>query len=272
METFDLSQFLHSAIPALLSGCKTLCIALVILFVGLWLIGKLCAAMAKIMEKRNVDLTLRSFTSSVVGIALKVLLVISVVSYLGIPMTSFVAILGAAGLAVGMALQGTLQNFAGGVMLLLFRPFKVGDFVELKGYSGVVKEVQIFNTILTTGDNKVVIIPNGGISTDSLTNYSKMPERRVDLTFGIGYDDDIDKAYAALRTVCQGCDKILAQPEPFMAVANLADSAVEIALRVWVKSEDYWTVVFYLNEAVKKQFDKEGISFPFPQRDVHVTK
>lgn len=268
METFDLSQI----VPAAVSGAKHLCIAAVILLVGLWIIKKLTVGMRKLMERRSVDETLRTFTESVVGIALKVLLVISVVSYLGIPMTSFVAILGAAGLAVGMALQGTLQNFAGGVMLLLFRPFKVGDFVELKGYAGVVQKVEIFNTVLTTGDNKVVIIPNGGISTDSLTNYSTQSERRVDLTYGIGYGDDIDAAYAALRDVCAANPKIFTSPAPFMAVVALGESSVDLVLRVWAKSEDYWAVLFYLNEAVKKEFDKRGISFPFPQRDVHVTK
>ncbi|MBQ2322351.1 MAG: mechanosensitive ion channel, partial [Bacteroidales bacterium] len=175
-----LKSTLTNLIPQAISYCKMLIVAVILLFVGFWLIKKLIRGLKSVMTKRNLDPTLTSFSLSVINIALKVLLLISVISYVGIPMTSFVAILGAASLAVGMALQGTLQNFAGGVMLLLFRPFKVGDFVELGGFSGTVKEIQIFNTFLTTGDNKVVLIPNGGISTSSMTNYSRMPERRVD--------------------------------------------------------------------------------------------
>ncbi len=267
-----LSSTLNSLVPQAISYTKMLVVAILVLVIGFWLIKKVTRGMKNLMEKRELDPTLTSFSMSVVNIALKVLLLISVISYIGIPMTSFVAILGAASLAVGMALQGTLQNFAGGVMLLLFRPFKVGDFVELSGFSGTVKEIQIFNTILTTGDNKVVMIPNGGISTCSLTNYSRLPERRVDLTFGIGYGDDIDKAYAAIKAVIARKPEILSTPEPFMAVSNLGDNSVDIVVRIWAKSEDYWTVYFYMNEFVKKEFDKQGISIPFPQRDVHIIK
>lgn len=267
-----LSSTLSSLVPQAISYTKMLVVAILVLVIGFWLIKKVTRGMKNLMEKRELDPTLTSFSMSVVNIALKVLLLISVISYIGIPMTSFVAILGAASLAVGMALQGTLQNFAGGVMLLLFRPFKVGDFVELSGFSGTVKEIQIFNTILTTGDNKVVMIPNGGISTSSLTNYSRLPERRVDLTFGIGYGDDIDKAYAAIKAVIARKPEILSTPEPFMAVSNLGDNSVDIVVRIWAKSEDYWTVYFYMNEFVKKEFDKQGISIPFPQRDVHIIK
>lgn len=268
----SISATLKTWIPQIVSYGKMLIVAIVVLIIGFWLIKKLTRGMKSLMEKRNLDATLTSFSMSVVNIALKVLLLISVISYVGIPMTSFVAILGAASLAVGMALQGTLQNFAGGVMLLLFRPFKVGDFVELGGFSGTVKEIQIFNTILTTGDNKVVMIPNGSISSSSLVNYSRLPERRVDFTFGIGYGDDIDKAYAAIKTVIDRKPEILKNPEPFMAVSNLGENSVDIVVRLWVKSEDYWTVFFYMNEFVKKEFDKQGISIPFPQRDVHIIK
>lgn len=267
-----IANSLKEFIPALLSFSKMLIVAIIMLVLGFWLIKKLTTTIKRIMEKRKVDETLSSFTLSVVGIALKVLLLISVISYVGIPMTSFVAILGAASLAVGMALQGTLQNFAGGVMLLLFRPFKIGDFVEVQGFTGVVKEIQIFNTVLTTGDNKVIMIPNGGISTSSMTNYSRMETRRVDFTFGIGYGDDIDKAYAAIRTVIDRNELILKDPEPFMAVSNLGDSSVDIVVRVWVKGADYWTVFFYMNEFIKKEFDAQGINIPFPQCDVHLIK
>lgn len=267
-----MQDLLKEYIPVALSYSKMFIVAIVMLVLGFWIIKKLTKGMKKVMQKRNLDETLTSFSSSVVNIALKVLLLISVISYVGIPMTSFVAILGAASLAVGMALQGTLQNFAGGVMLLLFRPFKVGDFVELQGFAGVVKEIQIFSTILTTGDNKTIMIPNGGISTSSLTNYSTMPERRVDFTFGIGYSDSIDKAYDAIKAVIDRNELILKDPAPFMAVGNLGESSVDITVRIWVKSENYWSVFFYMNEYIKKEFDAQGINIPFPQREVRIIK
>ena len=269
-----ITDILVSLIPKLLDYGKMLIVAILMLVIGLWLIKKLTVAVRRMLEMRKVDATLTPFVVNLINWGLKTLLVVSTISYVGIPMTSFVAILGAAGLAIGMAFSGTLQNFAGGVIILVFKPFRVGDFIEAQGYAGVVKEVQIFNTILTTGDNKVVIIPNGGLSTGSLTNYSKQPERRVDLTFGIGYGDDIDKAYAAIKTVISRNDKILrdAGREPFMAVSNLGDNSVDIVVRLWVRSENYWSVFFYMNEFVKKEFDAQSISIPFPQRDVHIIK
>ena len=195
---------------------------------------------------------------------------ITALSVLGIEMTSFVAILGAAGLAVGLALSGTLQNFAGGVMILFFKYFKVGDFIDAQGYMGTVKEIQIFVTILTTPDNKTIILPNGPLATDSLTNFSAQSQRRVDWTFGIAYGDDVDKAYDVLGRLINDDDRILKDPEPFMAVSALADSSVNIVVRVWVNAADYWGVHFRMNEMVYKTFDKEGLSIPFPQRDVHI--
>ncbi len=271
-ESFDLNKFLEDAVPVVIEYSKMIIVACVLLFVGLWIIKKLTAAISSIMEKKNVDKTLTPFFISLTDIALKTLLVVSVITYVGIPTTSFVAILGAAGLAIGMAFSGTLQNFAGGVMILVFRPYKVGDFIEAQGYSGVVKEIQIFNTILTTGDNKVIIVPNGSLSSGSLVNYSKMETRRVDFTFGIGYGDDIDKAYAAIKAVIDRKAEILKDPAPFMAVSNLGDNSVDIVVRVWAKSADYWGVYFYMNEFVKKEFDAQNISIPFPQRDVHIIK
>lgn len=268
----DFNELVNTMIPVVLSYGKMILVAIVMLVVGFWLIKKIVKALRSIMENRKVDPTLAPFIINLLGWTLKTLLVVSTVSYVGIPMTSFVAILGAAGLAVGMALSGTLQNFAGGVVLLLFKPFKVGDFIEAQGFAGVVKEIQIFTTIVTTGDNKVAIIPNGGLSTGSLVNYSRQPERRVDFTFGIGYGDDIDKAYAAVKAVINRNDKILKTPEPFMGVSNLGDNSVDIAVRVWVKSEDYWNVFFYMNEFVKKEFDTQKISIPFPQHEVHIIK
>ncbi len=250
-------------------GLKIL-LAILTFVIGLWIIKAIIRALGKNMEKREVDATLRQFLGSLLSMILKVLLVISVISMIGVEMTSFVAILAAAGFAIGMALSGTLQNFAGGVMLVIFKPFKVGDFIDAQGYMGTVKAIQIFNTILKTPDNKTIIIPNGGLSTGSMTNFSTETTRRVDFTFGIGYDDDIDKAKAVIAGLIKADSRILPDPEPFIAVSELADSSVNLVARVWVNSADYWGVFFEMTENVKKTFDKEGISIPFPQRDIHV--
>lgn len=244
--------------------------ALATLVIGLWIANIILGVVRKILNRSKVDQSLNSFLCSLVAILLKVLVYITALSVLGVEMTSFVAILGAAGLAVGLALSGTLQNFAGGVMILFFKYFKVGDFIEAQGYMGTVKEIQIFVTILTTPDNKTIILPNGPLSTGSLTNFSTQPQRRVDLTFGIGYGDDVDKAYEVLGKLIADDDRILKDPEPFMAVSALADSSVNIVVRVWVNAADYWGVHFRMNEMVYKTFDKEGLSIPFPQRDVHI--
>jgi len=244
--------------------------AILVLLLGLWIIKLITKTVAKLMKKRNVDPSLASFIRSMTNILLKVLLVISVMGMVGIEMTSFIAILGAAGLAVGMALSGTLQNFAGGVMILIFKPFKVGDYIEAQGYAGTVHEIQLFNTLLKTVDNKIVIIPNGGLSTSSMINYSAEPLRRVDWTFGIGYGDDIDKAKAVIFKLIEADKRILKDPEPFAAVSELADSSVNFAVRVWVKGEDYWGVFFTMNETVYKTFSVENLNIPFPQMDVHV--
>lgn len=265
-----LLKLLEDLIPTVLQYGKMLIVAIVMLVVGFWIIKKAVKGIKKIMSNKKVDNTLAPFIISLADIAMKTLLIVSTISYVGIPMTSFVAILGAAGLAIGMAFSGTLQNFAGGIIILVFKPFKVGDFIEAQGYSGTVKEIQIFTTILTTGDNKTIIIPNGGLSTGSLTNYSTQTARRVDFTFGIGYNDDIDKAYAAIKAVIDRNDKILKDPAPFMAVSNLGASSVDIVCRLWVDSADYWTVYFYMNEFVKKEFDAQNISIPYPQQDIHI--
>ena len=244
--------------------------AIVTLIIGLWVIGRLGKVFNKILNKSNVDDSLSSFLRSLFTIILRILLIVSIADMVGVETTSFIAVLGAAGLAIGMALSGTLQNFAGGVMILLFKPYKVGDFIDAQGYTGIVNEIQIFNTILKTPDNKTIIIPNGGLSSGSMTNYSTEEERRVDWTFGIGYGDDIDKAYAVLGKLISNDDRILKDPEPFMALSELADSSVNIVVRVWVKAPDYWDVFFKMNEEVYKTFDKEGLSIPFPQRDIHV--
>lgn len=244
--------------------------AIVIWIIGSMIVKGLTNAFARNMEKRNVDASLRPFLKSLVGTLLRIMLVIAVLSTLGIEMTSFVAILGAAGLAVGMALSGTLQNFAGGVMILIFKPFKVGDVIDAQGYVGSVSEIQIFNTILKTPDNKTIIIPNGGLSTSAMTNFSTEPRRRVDWTIGIGYGDDVDKARQVIQKMVDADSRILRDPAPFIAVSELADSSVNFAVRAWVEAGDYWGVFFDMNENVYKTFNAEGLNIPYPQMDVHV--
>ncbi|HKK09841.1 MAG TPA: mechanosensitive ion channel domain-containing protein [Bacteroidales bacterium] len=243
---------------------------IIVLVAGLWVVGIITRWFDKIMEKRDLNPSLRPFLKSLFNVTLKILLVITVMSMVGIQMTSFIAILGAAGLAIGMALSGTLQNFAGGVIILILKPFKVGDYITAGGHSGTVHEIQIFNTILKTPDNKTIILPNGSISNNSMINFSEEPTRRVDLEFGIGYSDDIDKAKEILWDIIKKDERVLKDPEALIAVKELANSSVNIAVRVWVKSENYWPYFWDIHESVKKEFDKNGVSIPFPQTDVHL--
>jgi len=248
-------------------GMKLL-LALVLLLVGLWVIK----FVVKLIEKNikgKYDRTLTSFLISVSRSVLFILLFISIASTIGIEVASFVAVLGAASFAVGFALQGSLSNFAGGVMLLIFRPFSAGDTIEVSGYKGKVQEIQILYTIMTTFDNKKIYIPNGNVATDSITNYSAMDKRRVDLTFGIGYDDDFHEAIALLKDLVFKHDLILDDPEPLIRVTEHAGSSVNIACKVWVKGPDYWTVYFDMHEDVKDAFDDAGIGIPYPQLDIH---
>jgi small conductance mechanosensitive channel len=247
-----------------------LILALITLFVGLWLIGRLRRLLKKVFELRDYEKTLQKFLLQLISVTLKILLLISVVSMVGVQMTSFIALLGAAGLAFGMALSGTLQNFAGGVMLLILKPFKVGDYIEAQNYAGTVSEIQIFHTILHTPDKKTIIIPNGPLSNGSAVNYSTSPLRRVDWKFGIGYSDNIDQAKQLILDLLQRDQRILQDPAPFTGVISLGDSSVNIVTRAWVNSADYWNVFFEMNELVKKTFDAQGVSIPFPQRDVHI--
>jgi len=247
--------------------------AIFTLIIGLWVISLLGNALKKRFEKQNVDPSLRGFLNSMIGIGLKVMLFITVFGMMGVQMTSFVAILGAAGLAVGMALSGTLQNFAGGVMIIIFKPFKVGNVISAQGHTGVVHEIQIFNTILKTPDNKTIIIPNGGLATGSMVNFSTEDKRRVDFTFGIAYGDDFDKAKEVLMKLIKADKRIINDPaEPFIALSELADSSVNLVVRVWADAADYWGIYFDMNENVYKTFAKEGINIPFPQMDVHLQK
>ncbi|MCU4155489.1 mechanosensitive ion channel [Carboxylicivirga sp. A043] len=266
LEGFDL-QPIYDWIIA--NGVKVL-IAILIAIVGLWIINKIVKGFKRLLTARKIDDTLVPFIISLTSVTLKVMLFISVITYMGIEMTSFIAILGAAGLAVGMALSGTLQNFAGGVILLILKPFKVGDYIEAQGHAGIVKEIQIFNTILNSLDNKIIIIPNGGLSTGAMINYTKEDTRRVDFVFGIGYDDDIDKARDIIKAVAEKNELIFKDPAIFVAVKEHGDSSINLVTRVWSKTADYWTVYFYMMEFVKKEFDKQGVTIPFPQRDVHM--
>lgn len=247
-----------------------LILAIVVLVIGLIVVKYITRGAGRMMERAHVSESLTPFLKSMISVILKILVFISVLGMVGVEMTSFIAILGAAGLAVGLALQGTLQNFAGGIIILLFKPYKVGDFIETQGYLGSVKEIQIFTTVLLTPDNKTIIIPNSPIATGSLTNFSAQEKRRVDLSFGIGYGDDIEKARAIIRALIDADERIDKEPEPFVRVSELADSSVNFAVRVWANTSDYWNIYFDLTENVKKSFDREGVSIPFPQTDVHL--
>lgn len=246
--------------------------AILVWIVGSWVIKGLLLALGKALDKGDVDESLKPFVKGLVSGLLKVLLIITVLGMVGIEMTSFIAILGAAGLAIGMALSGTLQNFAGGVMILLFKPYKIGDVIDAQGYVGKVSEIQIFNTILKTPDNKTIIIPNGGLATGSMTNFSTEETRRVDWTFGIGYGDDVAQAKAVMKRLADEDDRILKDPEVFIALSELADSSVNFTVRAWVNAADYWGVYFDMNEKIYNTFNKEGLNIPYPQMDVHVHK
>ena len=247
-----------------------LVIAIVVLIIGRWLIKLAKKWMANGLMSRKGDPTLHKFLSNLLSVILNFILIIFIISILGVNTSSLVALLASAGLAIGMALSGTLQNFAGGVVIMLFRPFKVDDFISAQGQEGVVKEIQIFNTIILTTDNKVIHIPNGILSTGVLTVFTKEETRRVDWTISIAYGDDYDKAKSVLLRLCGEDQRIMKTPEPFVAIGDLNNSSVDLKLRVWVKSPDYWPVFFSMNEKVYKALPKEGLNFPFPQVDVHL--
>lgn len=244
--------------------------AIVVLLVGRWAIKLIKKALSKLMNSRNADPSLSTFLMSLVSVLLTFFLIIAIVGILGVNTSSLVALLASAGLAIGMALSGTLQNFAGGVMIMLFKPFKVGDFISAQGCEGKVNDIQIFNTHVLTTDNKEVILPNGALATGVMTNFSKQGTRRVDWSFSIAYGDDYDKAKAVLRRLCDEDERIQKTPEPFIELGKLNNSSVDITVRVWVNSADYWDVFFSMNEMVYKTFAQEGLNIPFPQIDVHM--
>jgi len=269
---FDINQLFDQLVNVSIQYGPKLIGAVIVWIIGSIVIKKLLNLFVKGLDKQNTDASLKPFLKSVVGILLKVLLAISVLSMLGVAMTSFIAILGAAGLAIGMALSGTLQNFAGGVMILLFKPFQVGDLIDAQGHKGKVKEIQIFNTILTDLDNKTIIIPNGGLSTNSMVNYSTEPTRRVDISVGIAYGENVDKSREILMELAKNDDRVLSDPAPFIGITEMADSSVNLTFRVWINSDDYWDVFFDMNENVYNAFNKSGVQIPFPQMDVHIQK
>ncbi|MBW2431215.1 MAG: mechanosensitive ion channel [Deltaproteobacteria bacterium] len=244
--------------------------AIVILVVGRWVALGLAKFIKRLMLKSKVDETLVSFVRNLSYIALLAFVVIAALNQLGIQTASFIAVLGAAGLAIGLALQGSLGNFAAGVLMIIFKPFKVGDFIEGAGVGGTVEKIEIFTTQLKSPDNKTIIVPNAKLTGDNIINYTVKGTRRVDFVFGIGYDDDIDKARSIIKEIIDQDDRVLKDQEPVIVVSELADSSVNFAVRAWTSADDYWSFYFDTTEKVKKQFDAQGISIPFPQRDVHV--
>jgi small conductance mechanosensitive channel len=244
--------------------------AIVIFIVGRWIAKALKNVVKRMMAKGNVDEILISFVGNLTYIALLAFVIIAALNQLGIQTTSFIAIIGAAGLAIGLALQGSLANFAAGVLMIIFRPFQVGEYIEGAGVAGSVEKVQIFTTQLKTPDNKTIIIPNAKIMGDNITNYSAKDTRRVDMVIGVGYGDDLKKVREILEDILAKDDRILEDPAPTIGVLELGDNSVNFAVRPWVKRDDYWGTYFDVTETVKRRFDEEGISIPYPQRDVHL--
>lgn len=253
---------------SLLYGPRLL-LAIVTLIVGLWLINRLVTLLQRAMDARKLEATLAGFLRNIASIGLKVLLLIAVASTVGIETTSFVAVLAAAGLAIGLALQGSLANFAGGVLILMFRPFRVGEVIEAQGFLGSVREIQIFHTVIKTFDNRTVIVPNGALSNDKIVNLSREDTRRAEWTFGVSYDDDIRQVKDLILQALRDEERIMAEPAPTVVLSNFSDSSVDFMARGWVAAGDLWPVTWDMNEKVKQAFDEAGITIPFPQRDVH---
>lgn len=266
----------HALLQSLLSESVwiliKILIALAIYFVGRWIVRRILKLVDVAMQHRNVDISLRSFTRNTISTVFSLLLVLIVVSTLGVNVTSLIAVASAATLAIGMALSGTAQNFAGGVMILLMKPYRVGDYISAQGQSGTVRDIKLFSTVITTADNQTIYIPNNSIATAIIDNYSTADLRRVDWSVGISYGDDVDVARKAVLAMLAADSRILKDPEPVVWVAALADSSVNLTIRAWVKNSDYWNVFFEHNEEFYKELPKHGLSFPFPQMDVHVKK
>ncbi|HLR18195.1 MAG TPA: mechanosensitive ion channel domain-containing protein [Alcanivoracaceae bacterium] len=266
----QIAQYTDEAVSLALAYAPKVLLAIVTLVVGMWLINRFVSVLDSKLSKK--DPTLNKFICGLVGAIFKIMLLISVASMIGIETTSFIALIGAAGLAVGLALQGSLGNFAGGVLILLFKPFKVGDAIEAQGFLGSVREINILYTVLDTFDNRRIVIPNGDLSNASLTNLSAYDTRRCEMTFGIGYDEDIDKAKAIIKRLIEEDERALTTPAPLIVVGDLGDSSVNLKVRAWTKSGDLWPFNWDMQERVKKAFDAEGILIPYPQRAVHIIK
>ncbi len=269
IETGHTEQIIEKLIDLCIGAGKNILIAIVVYFVGRFLISLLQRLMANMLERRKVEVSIQIFLKSTVSILLNVLLIISVVGALGINTTSFAALLASAGVAIGMALSGNLQNFAGGLIILFFKPYKVGDWIEAQGVSGSVTAIQIMHTIVTTADNKVVYIPNGAMSSGVITNYSRMDTRRVEWIVGVDYGEDIDKVKGVVESLIQNDSRILKDPAPIMALHALDASSVNVTIRVWVANKDYWDVYFEMNKKIYEEFNRQGINFPFPQLTIH---
>ena len=270
----EVDQLVHQSqtwLPLIMEYGSRLLLALLTLAIGWWITNKLSARLGKLVGLRNADLALQGFISTLANIVLKVLLLVSVASMIGIETTSFVAAIGAAGLAIGLALQGSLANFAGGVLILLFRPFRIGDWIEAQGVSGTVDSIQIFHTVLRTGDNKTVIMPNGSLSNGIITNTNRQPTRKVVFDVGVDYDADLQKARNVLLELAQD-PRVLQDPAPQAVISTLGDSSITVSLRIWTKTADYWDVMFMLNEHARDRLRAEGIDIQFPQRVISVVQ
>ncbi|SDS75428.1 small conductance mechanosensitive channel [Halopseudomonas xinjiangensis] len=266
----QLEELQEAWLPLVLQYGSQALLALITLLVGWWVIGRITSAAQMLLERRTVDRTLHGFIGALIGVGLKVLLIVSVAGMIGVETTSFIALIGAAGLAVGLALQGSLANFAGGMLILMLRPFRAGEYIEAQGVAGTVDSIQIFHTVLKTPDNKTIIVPNGSLSNGNVINYSRQPTRRVDLNIGIDYGDSIKQAREILLALAHADERVLKDPEPVVWLVALGDNSVNLSLRMWAKTDDYWSIYWSVIELAKERFDEEGITIPFPQRTVHV--
>lgn len=269
VKTGKMDEFIEQIIILGTEAGKSILLAAIVAIIGYYIVRFINNMVARILERRNVEPTVQSFLKSFVNITLLILLILTVVSTLGVNTTSLAALLASAGLAIGMALSGNLQNLAGGIILLLFKPYKVGDYIEAQGVSGTVKAIQIFHTILTTPDNKELFIPNGALSSGNITNYSKNDLRRVDMVVSVEYGTDTEKVKQVTQELLRSDSRILKDPAPFVAVNELGDNGVFFSIRVWVNGSDYWNVFFDTNERIYNEFNKQGIGFPFPQIQIH---
>ncbi len=268
----QLDIVIQNLIDSGISAGKHIIAAVVIFIVGRFLIKLINRLVASILQRRHIEISVQTFLSSLVNIILTILLIITVIGALGVNTTSFAALIASAGVAIGMALSGNLQNFAGGLIILLFKPYRVGDFIDVCGVQGTVSAVQIFHTILLTPDNKAVYLPNGSTSSSTITNYSREDKRRIEWTFGIDYGEDVGRARTAILSVITADARILADPAPFVAVGGLSDSSVDIIVRVWVPTEEYWNVYFDMHQRVYETFNEQKINFPYPQQTVHLVQ